>query len=362
MDRSTRALAIAAAALCLANCGDPFIVTGDTPGVVRIVAGIPETPGDSLGALATESFLDTPHGLATGPDGTLYIADMANDRVLAVNSAGQVEVLVDHTRRFVEPRLRTPVGLALDGSGGLLIADSAGLRVWRLELESGVAAPIAGTGGSTESDTSDALATDLRKPIGVAAGPDGRVYISEYLVNKVRRIESDGSITTVAGSGLPGFGGDGGPAYDALLLDPFGLFIAGDVLYIADSGNHRVRAVDLDSFVIETVAGSGNAGFGGDGGPATEALLDTPVSVTVTDDGRFLFISDAGNHRVRLVNLETGTISTFAGTGDVVYSGDLLTAGATSLASPKGVAASPFNLLFMSDTGHQVVLRTALGI
>lgn len=361
MDHFAGALAVTAAVTCLAACGDPLVVTGDAPGVMRIVAGIPEEPGDSLGESATESLLDEPHGVTAGPDGTLYIADRQNSRVVAVKPNGKLGVLLDHSERRQEPRLHTPVGLAIDGDEELLVADPEGHQVWRIDLATREPAPIAGTGGGAETDTTVALGTDLRGPSGVAVAPDGAIYVTELLGHRVRRIDPDGDIATVVGTGSPDFGGDGGPAVDAALNRPVGLAFAGGVLYIADSGNQRVRAFDLNNLTIETVAGSGIAGFGGDGGQAIDALLNDPAAVAATGDGRRLFIADSGNHRIRVVDLDTGTIFTFAGTGEVEYAGDLLTAGETSLNAPQGLTASAFNVLFISDTGHHIVYRTALG-
>jgi serine/threonine-protein kinase len=334
---------------------------GDAPGVVRIVAGTPEVAGDSLGDLATDSYLDSPHGLAVGPDGTIYFADKFNARILAVTSTGQIEALVDHSSYMGEPRLRRPDGLALDGQGGLVIADPEGWRIWRLDLGSSALEPIAGAdSGPIGTDSTDALQVQLQEPTGVAVGGDGRIYFTETLGNRVRCIEPDGLLVTVAGTGLPGFAGDGGYALEAGLQRPAGLAIAGDVLFIADGGNQRVRGVDLSTSIIESVAGSGVPGFGGDGGLAKAASLDNPFALAATEDGHHLFIADAGNNRVRLVNLETGTISTFAGTGDVRFNGELLTAGETSLSAPSGVATSPFGLLFISDTGHHILLRSVV--
>ncbi|MBI4546028.1 MAG: hypothetical protein HY703_12580, partial [Gemmatimonadetes bacterium] len=139
-----------------------------------------------------------------------------------------------------------------------------------------------------------------------------------------------------------------------------GLALGGGLLYIVDSANQRVRAVELASGVIKSVAGTGIRGFAGDGGPATEALLQDPQGVAVSPDGRTLFIADAGNHRVRTVNLATGLIATFAGTGDEAFTGDRGPAGETALSGPTSVAASPFSLLFIADTGHHIVWRSAV--
>lgn len=360
MGRVYAAVTVAAALTALSGCGDPLVVIGDSPGIVRIVAGVPDQAGDSLAVRATESELDTPLGLAADAEEVVYVADHRNRRVLAVASSGEIEALVDHSRRTEEPRLRGPDGLALDG-GGLVIADPDGHRVWRLELESGTFAPIAGSGvRGTSTDTVDALEANLHTPTGVAVGADGRVYFSEVGAHRVRRIEPDGTLVTVAGAGIAGFSGDGGPATLARMARPAGLAVANGVLYISDSGNHRIRAVDLGTSIISTVVGQGVAGFGGDGGRADGAKLDTPLAVAVSSNAGLLFIADSDNQRVRVVSMETLTIWTFAGTGDENFNGDLLPAGQTTLKEPRGLAVSPLGLLYISDSGHHLVRRTAV--
>jgi DNA-binding beta-propeller fold protein YncE len=361
MDHSARSLTLAACAVLTAGCGDPFLILGDAPGVIRVVAGTPEISGDSLGDWATESHLNLPHGLAVGPDGTVYIADQSNARILAVNPSGGIAILVDHSSLNAEPRLRRPDGLALDGRGGLAITDPEGERIWRLQLGNGGLEPIAGGGAAAPgTDSIDALQVKLARPTGIAIEPDGRIFFTEELGNRVRRIDADGLLTTLAGTGGLGFSGDGGLAREATLRRPTGLAIAGGSLYVADSDNHRVRAIELSTSIIETVAGSGVPGFDGDGGLAKDAALDNPRALAVTDEDHFLFIADVNNDRVRLVNLATGTISTFAGTGDDRFSGELLAAGETSLSAPHGLATSSFGLLFISDTGHHIVLRAVI--
>ncbi|MGD8868136.1 MAG: hypothetical protein PVI01_10910 [Gemmatimonadales bacterium] len=363
MGDSTRALIAIAATVCAIGCGDPLVVVGDAPGIVRIVAGIPEVAGDSVGSVATQSELDSPRGVATGIDGELYIADHMNGRILQVGSSGEISVLLDHRQRQEEPRVQRPDGIALDGTGGLVLADPRGHRIWRLDLASATATPLAGTGiQGTAPDTVAALAANLATPVGVAVDGDGRIYFSELAGNRIRRLQNDGTLVTFAGTGAPEFGGDGGPATSARLKQPAGLAIRDHILYIADSGNHRVRLVDLETSLIETVAGAGGAGFRGDGGPAVDALLDSPYSVAIGANGRSLFIADTDNHRIRLVNLESRLIVTFAGTGDEGFQGDLLSAAASSFSRPRGLAISPTSLVFIADTGHHIVRRTAVGL
>lgn len=359
MGRLVGSIALAIASLC--GCGDPFVVVGDAPGTVRIVAGVPDSVGDGLAERGTEILLDTPLGLAAGADGTVYIADHNNARILAVASSGRVDIVVEGNTAQQELRLMGPDGLVLDGRGGLVIADPESHRIWRLEIGTSELAPLVGTGvRGAAPDTADALLADLDTPTGIAIASDGRVYFTEFLAHRVRRLEPDGTIVTVAGDGFPGFAGDGGPAALARLRRPAGIAIADGVLYIADSGNHRIRAVDTETWLISTLAGQGLAGFDGDGGSAAGAKLDAPLAVAVSSDARTLFIADSNNHRIRAVNLRTMVISTFAGTGDDRFNGDLLAAGETAISSPRGITVSPLDFLYISDTGHHIVRRTAV--
>lgn len=352
--------ALAAFAL-LAACGDPVSIVGDIPGLMRIVAGIAEEPGRTAEDRAVDSRIAGPAGLALDAAGVLYVAESDNSRVIAVSSSGRLEVLVDDFFCGRDACLEEPAGLALDPAGRVVVADPAGNRVWRLNPATGAVEVLAGT-GERASAPDGAVAADapLSAPYGVAVELDGTVYVSESGAASVRSIDASGRLGTVAGTGEPGFSGDGGPAEEARLSVPRGLALGPDGLYVADSGNDRVRLVRRADGTIATVAGNGVRGFSGDGGPATSAALNLPEGVAVTPDGARLFIADTRNHRVREVSLATGRIETRAGTGATAWTGDLLDAGATALSSPRGVATSEFGLLFVSDTGHAVVWRLAL--
>ena len=361
--RSRYAVALALVASVL-SCEESIIVLGDSPGIVRVAVGIPDAPGDLIGRTALESHLQVPIGLAVSTDGTLYLADSQNSRVLAITSAGEVSAAVEGSRSGLGLAVREPSDVALDENlRRIVIADPVDHRLWQVDLETVEAAPLAGTGVSGISDDGlDALESQIAAPFGVAVGDDGLVYFTDTNTHRVRRIEPDGSLLTIAGTGAPGDDGDGGPAAMATFLRPKGLVFGGGSLYIADSGNHRIRRVDLETNVVETVAGNGFRGFSGDEGTATSARLDNPSSVAVTSDGANMFIADTGNHRVRVVSLSSGIIRTFAGTGSPRFNGDLLSAGETALSAPEAIAISPFDLLFISDTGHHVVRRTAVGL
>ncbi len=286
-------LAAVVATISWTACGEPISILGDTPGLMRIVLGAPDEPGRAVGASATETLLRFPSGLDMDLDGVLYVADRGNRRILAVTSAGDVRVVVDDALSCSVACLREPVALAVDGTGGLLVADDLGHRVWRFDASTGARTLLAGNGDSeTTPDGEIAAESPIRSPRGVAVDENGRVYFAEARSNRIRTILPAGTLSTVAGTGEAGDGGDGGPATEALIDFPAGIDIANGVLFIADAGNHRVRAVDLATGIITTVArGPSTAGFSGDGGNPLTAALSDPRDVAATDDGRSLDIA-----------------------------------------------------------------------
>ena len=174
---------------------------------------------------------------------------------------------------------------------------------------------IAGTGVSNTKDGS-ALEAELSNPFGVIRGPDNALWFCEYDGHTVRKIDSDGQITTIVGNGQAGYSGDGGPAIKASLYRPHEIrFDKKGDLYIADMSNHVIRKVDLKSGQITTIAGTGEAGFSGDHGQAVNAQLKQPHSIQFGPNG-YMYIADVGNNRVRVVDMNTGQIRTLAGNGE----------------------------------------------
>lgn len=176
---------------------------------------------------------------------------------------------------------------------------------------------VAGTGMKGFSgDGGPAAAAELNNVYGLGRGPDGLLYFCDMDNNRVRRIRDDGTVETYAGNGIRGYSGDGGSATDAALHSPYE--VAWDQaghLYFVELGNHCVRRVDATTRVISTVAGSGRSGFSGDNGEATRAMLSQPHSLAFDPAGS-LYVCDIGNHRVRRIDLTTGRITTWAGTGE----------------------------------------------
>ncbi len=176
---------------------------------------------------------------------------------------------------------------------------------------------FAGTGAKGFSgDGGPAAAAQLNGPNGIARGPDGALYICDTENQRIRKVGAGGTITTFAGSGVRGFSGDGGPATEAALNEPYEVrFDARGNVFFVERLNHCVRRVDAQTGVISTVAGTRNMGFSGDGGPAIAAEMNEPHSIGFDRIGD-LYICDVKNHRIRKVAMQTGVISTFAGTGE----------------------------------------------
>ncbi|MGW2963883.1 NHL domain-containing protein [Streptomyces sp. NPDC001220] len=257
----------------------------------------------------------------------------------------------------VSAQLNRPYGIAVDSSGTLYFSDYNNHRVRKITTD-GRISTVAGTGTAGFSgDGGPATAAQLNLPLGVAVDSTGVLYVAEYNNHRVRKITTDGKISTVAGTGSAGFKGDGGPAVSAQLTRPRGLAVndAGD-LYIADSGNQRIRKIAADG-KISTVAGTGTAGFGGDDGPAASAQLNNPLAVVVDSTG-VLYISDCNNHRVRKITID-GKISTVAGTGTGGFGGDLGPAASAQLHAPFGLAVDCVDTLYIADHTNNRVRKIA---
>ena len=240
--------------------------------------------------------------------------------------------------------LAVPDGVAADASGAIYIADT-GYGVVR-KLVGSTLSVEAGGGSGGLGDGGPATSATLADPTRVALDGTGNLFIADAGHHRVRKVNlSTGVITTVAGDGVAGFGGDGGPATSAHLDTPIDVAVSGTVLAIADKENHRVRSVNLSTGVIATVAGDGTPGFGGDGGPATSARLWYPEGVAL--DGTTLYVADTGNGRVRKVTT-AGAISTVAG-GGFRSSGDGGLATDAQLTMPGGVTLDGSHNLYISE-------------
>ncbi len=250
---------------------------------------------------------------------------------------------------------RWPMVVNTDNVGNVYVVDYSNNVIRKINT-SGIISTIAGTGTAGYSgDGGPATLARLAGPGGVVVDAAGNVYISDGTNNRVRKVSSTGIITTIVGTGLSGYSGDGGPATNARLWGPGPLAIdATGNLYIADRGNRVIRKINT-SGIISTIVGTGIAGYSGDGAAATFARLNDPYGLAVDAAGNIYF-SDWGNHVVRRVNT-SGIIHTYAGTGAMGYSGDGGIAQAADLKWNMGIATDAIGRLYIADEINYVVRR-----
>jgi len=342
-------------------------------GIITTVAGngIAAFGGD--GGAATEASLSWPNGVTIDSAGNLYIADYSNSRIrkVAVGSGIITTVAGNGTRAFAgdggaatSASLGFSQEVTVDSAGNLFIVDVYdNKRIRKVAADTGIITTVAGNGTRAfAGDGGAATSASLSSPYGVIVDSTGNLYIADSYNHCIRKVAAGtGIITTVAGNSTRAFAGDGGVATLANLNNPYGVAVdsAGN-LYIADSSNHRIRKVAADTGIITTVAGVGNAAFGGDGGAATAAYLNEPHGVTVDSAGN-LFIADTSNHCIRKVAVDTGIITTVAGYyyNFHGFTGDGGAATAASLNGPSGVTVNSAGDLFIADSANSRIRKVA---
>ena len=251
--------------------------------------------------------------------------------------------------------LNNPFDVAFDPDGHVIFSDTFNHRLRRIDAKSGVITTIAGTGERGFSgDGGPATAAKLNEPYGVVVDKAGTVYFADRLNGRVRMVRPDSSVDTLAGDGGGKWHGDGGPAAAAGLAEPNGLALSPDhaQIYIADVSDHRVRVVDLRSGVISTFAGTGEAKHDGDGGPSTKAAIFGARAVAFAPDGGLYVMERQGSCIRKITN---GVIETVAGTGARGYAGDDGDARAAVFAAPKEMAVAPNGDIFVVDTENHAI-------
>ena len=322
----------------------------DAAGILTTVAGVgpdAQTEDDGADAAIRISFA---RAVATDAEGAVYIADSFGDSVLRLDDQGMLRQFVGAGRRDVH----RPGDVAIDASGNILVADSGNHRIIRVD-PFGVVTTVAGTGqeGAT-GDGGPATSARFASPRGVATDDAGNVYIADSGNHRIRMIGADGTVKTIAGTGDEGYGGDGGKALSASFDSPTAIAVGPDgSVYIADCGNRRIRRLDTAG-VVTTVAGNGERADPRLDVPATESPLRCD-DVAVDSMGR-VYMPDRFNHRVLMVDL-AGVLVAVAGTGDRGALGDGGPATSAEFWFPGGVAVSDSDALYIADTWNHTVRR-----
>jgi len=307
------------------------------------------------GGLATNASLRFPWRVALDTMGNLYLADSGNNRIRKVDTNGIITTVAGNgTNGFAgdngaatSAKMSNPRGLALDSIGNLFIADTGNSRIRKVDTN-GIITTVAGSGNiGIYGDNGYATNASLYAPSAVTIDATGNVFIADTGNGRMRKVNTNGIISTIAGNYNATYYGDNGYATNAGLNSPLGVTLdtAGD-LFIADSGNNRIRKVDTNG-IITTVAGKGTAGFSGDGKTATNATLNGPYDVVVNPVGD-LFIADTTNARIRKVDFN-GIITTVAGNGTLAFSGDGGLATAAGMNIPCGVTLDASGNLLITD-------------
>ncbi|MFC1516347.1 SMP-30/gluconolactonase/LRE family protein [Thermodesulfobacteriota bacterium] len=344
----------------VADTGNHCIRAFEQDSNISTIAGTGVAGYSGDGGAAAAAKLDSPRGVWLKSSNEMIIADTMNGCVRKVDLSSNIDSLT--TRNI---GLNNAGHIAMDGSGNIYIADSENHRVRRLDA-SGNVTTIAGNGKANfYGDGGAAVNAALNTPKGVALDEDGNIYIADTGNHCIRKVDTSGDISTVAGIGTQdGYSGNPGFATSSLLDSPEGVAIknlgGGNVqIYIADTGNHCIRSVNFNG-LINTVAGIGTQlGFSGDGGSASSAELNEPMDVFFISD-RY-YIADAGNHCIRKVD-SSGNISTVAGMGTQAgFSGDNGTATAAKLDTPRAVFVDASENIFIADAGNQRIRVVSAG-
>jgi sugar lactone lactonase YvrE len=340
---------------------------------ISTVAGNGGANYNGDGIPATNAQISVPNSIKIDAAGNMYIADYSNYRIREINGAGIISTFCGsgscgdmENMLAANAEIYGPSDLAFDKSGNMFISDYYNNRISEIDINDSLI-PFAGNGfneplsGAYSGDGGPATVAELSWPNGVAVDDSNNVIIADFWNNRVRKVNrKTGIISTLAGRGLAGFSGDGGLATSAVLDGPEAVAVddSGNV-FITDSFNQRIRKVNGSTGIITTIAGNGTAGYSGDGGPATAAKLNNPIGIALDKNG-YLYISDCLNQRIRVVEPLTHFIQkihTVAGNGTLGFSGDGGPAASAELNYPQSIATDNLGDLYIADYSNNRIRK-----
>jgi sugar lactone lactonase YvrE len=368
----------------------------DEPGMACTWAGVKGSRGfNGDGIDRQQAWFGFISDLTFAPDGRAWLLDWNNHRVRRVEADQTLSTVIGTDYEGDGPpgeidrlpegdpegapattvALNHPTDIEFLSDGTAVLAAWHNNKIRTMDAETGIVTVVAGNGYGYTGDDGPAYRALFNQPKALAIDARDRIYTNDQRNQRIRRIDDSDppSITTIAGTGVKGFSGDGGPALQAQFwwdqgvtpLPSGSLVLDGDLLYVADSLNHRIRRIDLDSGMIETIAGNGEQGYAGDGGPALQASFNQPLDIELGPDGR-LYVADTFNNAIRAIDLDTGIVEHVAGNGHVCErplncyeADDLVAAEELQLSEPYGIAFDEAGALYIADTNNSRVVRVA---
>jgi DNA-binding beta-propeller fold protein YncE len=346
------------------------------PGTICTIAGTGDRAFNGDGRPAVETALYWPTDLELSPDGRAYLLDWNNHRVRRIEGDGSVRTVIGtdlpgdgppDQSDLLKPEgapgtdveLNHPTDLQFMPDGTMLVAAWHNHKIRSFDPTSGRVKVVCGNLPGNEAMHVPATSAKLNQPKSIAIDSKQNIWVADSRNQRIRMINPDGIIDAMAGLGRKGYSGDGGPPnlaeffmqQDSENPEPGGsITVDGEGrVYLADTYNHRIRRIDFAANTVTTIAGNGTAGFSGDGGPATAAALNLPRDLELGPDGR-LYIADTDNQRIRVLDLASGIISTFAGNGQSAFAGDGGSAQTASFSRPFGIAFDRDGNLYVADT------------
>ncbi|HYL78262.1 MAG TPA: hypothetical protein VEU96_28865 [Bryobacteraceae bacterium] len=330
-----------------------------TPGgVIGTIAGNGGFHSSGNGGPAISASLDYPTGILADGAGNIYITEPILSRIRRITPDGNINIFAGRGIQdysgdnglATAAGLGYPTALALDAKGSLYFSDGFAHVIRKID-QNGIITTVAGNGSlGFAGDGGPALQAQFAAPFGIDFDSAGNLIVADTFNNRIRAVTPGGTVSTIAGSTTAGFQGDNGPALEAQLNQPLGLRVYKGAIYFADQANNRIRRIDLATHLITTVAGNGTGAFAGDGGQATQASLNAPVSIGFDPSGN-MYIADTGNGAVRIVSPD-GTIDTFAGSPPNFFPVDGGLATDSGLRTPVDVSVDTKGNVLIADQAN----------